>query len=291
MTTAVAAARGAMPRREFDDPSTILIEAADSPFDLQLGSLWSYWELLYFMVWRDVKVRYKQTAIGAAWAILQPVTTMVLFTAVFGGIARIPSDGIPYPIFAFTALLPWTYFSTALSRSGNSLVSNSNLITKVYFPRLIIPVSAVISPLVDFAMSFVLMIAMMVWFRISPGWGVLALPLLVLFCLLAALSVTLWLSALSVRYRDVGMVIPFLVQIWMYASPVAYPLRLVPEKWRFIYSLNPMVGVIEGFRWALLGQAAPPFSLTAASAVGVLVLLYGGLVYFKSMERVFADVV
>jgi lipopolysaccharide transport system permease protein len=280
-----------MPRRESAGPSTIFIQAADSPFDLQLGSLWRYWELLYFLVWRDVKVRYKQTAIGAAWAILQPLMTMVLFTAVFGGIAKIPSDGIPYPIFAYTALLPWTYFSYALSRSGNSLVSNSNLITKVYFPRLIIPLSAVISPLVDFAVSFVLVIAMMVWFRISPGWGVLALPVFVLLCLLTALSVTLWLSALCVRYRDVGVVIPFLLQVWMYASPVAYPVSLVPAKWRLIYSLNPMAGVIEGFRWALLGRAAPDFSLLAVSTLAVLVILYGGLVYFKSMERVFADVV
>lgn len=270
---------------------TILIKPAGSPFRLDLGSLRHSWDLLYFLVWRDIKVRYKQTAIGAGWAVIQPLLTMALFTAVFSGLAKIPSDGLPYPIFAYAGLLPWSYFSFALGRSGNSLVNNSNLITKVYFPRLIIPLSAVVSPLVDFFVAFVLLIGMMVWYRIAPGWGVLALPLLVVLASVTALSVALWLSALCVRYRDVGVVIPFLIQLWMYASPVAYPLSLVPERWRLLYSLNPMVGVVEGFRWALLGTAAPDFTMMAVSVASVAIVLYGGLVYFKSMERVFADVV
>ncbi len=270
---------------------SVVISASRSRLDLGLGSLWQYGELLYFLVWRDVKVRYKQTAIGAGWAVLQPLVTMLLFTAVFSRIAKVPSDGVPYPIFAYAALLPWTYFSQALGRSSNSLVNNSNLITKVYFPRLIIPLSAVASPLVDFAFAFLIVIGMMFWYGIAPSWGILTLPAFVLLCLLTALALALWLSALCVKYRDVGVVVPFLIQVWMYASPVAYPVSVVPERWRMLYSLNPMVGVIEGFRWALLGQALPDFRLIAVSVLAVLVLLYGGLFYFKIMERQFADIV
>lgn len=269
----------------------IVISATRSPFDLDLRSLWQHWELLYFLVWRDVKVRYKQTAVGAGWAILQPLVTMVLFTVVFGYLAKMPSDGLPYPVFAYTALLPWTYFSQALSRSSNSLVSSSNLITKVYFPRLIVPLAAVVSPMVDFAVAFLILAAMMVWFQITPTVGIVALPFFLMLCLLTALSLALWFSALCVKYRDVSVVIPFLVQVWMYASPVAYPVSVIPERWRLLYSLNPMVGVIEGFRWALLGKAAPDFTVIAVSSLAVLGLLYGGLVYFKSMERQFADIV
>jgi lipopolysaccharide transport system permease protein len=276
---------------EFADEPTVVIQPSRSRFQLDLRSLLAHGELLYFLVWRDVKVRYKQTAIGAGWAVIQPLLTMVLFTAVFSGLANVPSEGIPYPVFAYTALLPWTYFSQALGRSGTSLVGNASLITKVYFPRLIIPLSAVISPLVDLAVAFVILIGFIAWFGITPGVGVLALPVFILLCVLTSLAVSLWLSALCVRYRDFGYIIPFLLQAWMYASPVAYPASLVPERFRAIYALNPMVGVIEGFRWGLLGSPAPDLSMIGVSSLMVLVILYGGLVYFKNMERTFADVV
>ncbi len=271
--------------------SAIIIQPAAGLFHLELKAIWHYRELLYFLIWRDVKVRYKQTAIGAGWAILQPLMTMVVFTVVFGNFAKIPSDGLPYPIFAYTALLPWNYFAQAIGRSGVSLVGSANLISKVYFPRLIIPLSAAVAPLVDFAIAFVILLIMMAWFGIAPTSGVLALPLFLLLALVTVLAVGLWLSALNVRYRDVGYTIPFLIQIWMYASPVAYPVSLVPARWRLLYSLNPMAGVIEGFRWAFLGKESPDFGVMAASTVAVVVLLLGGIVYFKQMERTFADIV
>lgn len=269
----------------------IVIQPSKSLFHLDLRSVWQYRELLYFLVWREVKVRYKQTAIGAAWAIFQPLMTMLIFTVVFGNFAQIPSDGLPYPIFAYTALLPWTYFSQALSRSGTSLVGNANLITKVYFPRLIIPLAGVTAPAVDFLISLVILLGMMLWYGITPTWGVLALPLFLTLALFTALAVSLWLAPLNVKFHDVGHTLPFIVQFWMYASPVAYPVSLVPEKWRLLYSLNPMAGVIEGFRWALLGKQSPDFAVIAVSTSVVLVLLFGGIVYFKKMERTFADVV
>ena len=216
---------------------------------------------------------------------------MVIFTAVFGTFAKIPSDGIPYPIFAYSALLPWNLFASSLTRGGTSVVGNAQLISKIYFPRLILPLSGILSPIVDFAISFVILVVMMIWFGTLPTWGVLALPLFLLLALLTALAVGLWLSALNVRYRDVGHTIPFLVQLWMFASPVAYPVSLVPEKWRMLYSLNPMVGVIEGFRWALLGKESPDFGVIVVSSVMVLALLLPGIVYFKYTERTFADVV
>ena len=216
---------------------------------------------------------------------------MLIFTVIFGTFAKIPSDGLPYPIFAFTALLPWNYFAQAIGRSGVSLVGSANLIRKVYFPRLIIPLSAAVAPLVDFAVAFVILLAMMAWFGIAPTWGVLAMPLFLLLAPATAVAVGLWLSALDVRYRDVGYTIPFLVQIWMYASPVAYPVSLMPESWRLLYSLNPMAGVIEGFRWALLGKGNPDFGVMTASTLMVMALLLGGIVYFRQMERTFADVV
>jgi len=256
-----------------------------------LRELAEYWELLYFLVWRDVKVRYKQTFIGVAWAILQPVMTMMIFTVIFGNFAKLPSDGLPYPIFAFTALLPWNYFSQAISRSGLSLVGDSSLIRKVYFPRLIIPLASVAAPLVDFFVSFLVLLIMMAWFGIAPSWGLLFLPLFLLLALMTALAVGLWLSPLNVRYRDVGHTIPFLLQFWMYASPVAYSISLIPEKWRLLYSLNPMAGVIEGFRWALLGKESPAFAVMALSAVMVAALLLGGIVFFKRTERTFADII
>lgn len=271
-------------------PVTI-IEPARGWLSLNLHEIWAYHELVYFLIWRDVKVRYKQTVIGAIWVILQPLMTMVVFTLVFNRIANISSDGLPYPIFAYAALLPWNLFAGALNRSGNSLVGQSNLISKVYFPRLIIPLSATVSGVVDFAIAFVILIAMMVWYGIAPNWGVLALPLFILLALAAAFSVGLWLSALNVRYRDVGYALPFLVQLWLFASPVAYPTSVVPEQWQFLYSLNPMAGVIEGFRWGLLGKAQPDFGVIAVSGAAVIAVLFGGLVYFKRTERTFADVV
>jgi len=258
---------------------------------VDLRAVWQYHELLYFLIWRDVKVRYKQTVLGAAWAILQPLMTMAILTVVFSKFAKIPSDGLPYPIFAFTALLPWTYFAAAINRSGTSVVDNARLISKVYFPRLIIPISAALAPLMDFAIAFTILLGMMLWFRTAPTWGVLALPLFLLLALMAALAVALWLSALNVKYRDVRHIVPFLVQFWMYASPVAYPVSLVPEKWRLLYSLNPMVGVIEGFRWALLGNNSPDFTVMATSTVMVMAMLVAGIVYFNHMERTFADIV
>jgi lipopolysaccharide transport system permease protein len=256
-----------------------------------LAAVWEYRELLYFLVWRDVKVRYKQTIIGAAWAVLQPLMTMIIFTVIFGNFAKIPSDGLPYSIFSYTALIAWNYFSQAISRGGMSLVGDANLIVKVYFPRLIIPIASVVAPLIDFFLSFLVLIVMIAWFGIVPGWNVLYLPIFLLLALMTGLAVVLWLSPLNVRYRDVGHTIPFLIQFWLYASPVAYPVSLVPEKWRLLYSLNPMVGVIEGFRWTLLGTEAPAFGVIAVSAVMVIVLLSGGVVFFKWMERTFADVI
>jgi lipopolysaccharide transport system permease protein len=216
---------------------------------------------------------------------------MVVFTLVFGKFAKIPSDGLPYPIFAYSALLPWHLFSGSLTRSGASVVGNSGLISKIYFPRLILPISGILSPLVDFAIAFVILIGMMIWFAIAPNWGVLALPLFILLALLTALAVSLWLSALNVRYRDVGHAIPFLLQLWMYASPVVYPVSMIPEQWRFLYSLNPMAGVIEGFRWALLGKQSPDFGVITISSLMVLALLVLGVLYFRHTERTFADVV
>jgi lipopolysaccharide transport system permease protein len=270
---------------------TVVVEPNEGLFHLDLQAVWHYRELLYFLTWRDVKVRYKQTILGAAWAILQPLMTMVILTLIFGKFAKIPSDGLPYPLFAYTALLPWNYFSQAVSRSGASLVGSAHLISKVYFPRLIVPISAAVGPLVDFAIAFVVLVGMMIWYGIAPTWGMLALPLLLFLALLTALAVGLWLSALNVRYRDVGHTIPFLIQFWMFASPVAYPVSLVPEKWRLLYSLNPMAGVIEGFRWAVLGKETPDFSVMTLSAVVVVAILIGGLVYFTRVEQTFADVV
>jgi lipopolysaccharide transport system permease protein len=273
------------------DISVIRIEPSRGWVSIELSELWTYRELLYFLIWRDVKVRYKQTVIGIGWAILQPLLTMVVFTMIFGNFAKIPSDGLPYPVFAFTALLPWNLFAGALNRCTLSLVGSANLITKVYFPRLIVPVSAIISGIIDFAIAFVFLLGLMLWFHIVPTWGAIALPIFLLLTLITALAVGLWLSALDVRYRDVGHAIPFLIQIWMFLSPVAYPLSVVPEKWRLLYSLNPMVGVIEGFRWALLGKESPDFKVIAVSTAVVVALLLSGVVYFKRIERTFADVV
>jgi lipopolysaccharide transport system permease protein len=267
----------------------IRIEPASNRLTLRLKELWEYRELLYFLVWRDVKVRYKQTAIGAAWAVIQPFLTMVIFTLVFDKFAKMPSNGLPYPIFSFAALLPWTYFSRSLTQSVLSVVNNANLITKVYFPRLALPIAAIFGGLIDLAISFIFLVGMMIWYGIMPGWAILTLPAFVLLTILTALSVSLWLTVINVRYRDVGQAIPFLVQIWMFVSPVAYPVSVVPEKWRLLYELNPMVGVIEGFRWALTGGDKPPFLPIILSTIIVCVLLYGGILFFKKMEETFAD--
>ncbi len=269
----------------------VLIGPRKGWLDLDLRSIYGYRELLYFLVWRDVKVRYKQASIGAAWAVLQPLMTMLVFTMVFGYFAKIPSDGLPYPIFTYCALLPWDCFAQAINLSSASVVRNAGLVNKVYFPRLIMPIAAAVTPLVDFAIAFVILVGMMVWYGIAPTWGVVTLPLFLLLALLTALAVCLFLSALNVQYRDVGYAIPFLVQFWMYASPVVYSVHSVPEKWRALYSLNPMVGVIEGFRWALLGKEHPDFAVMAVSTLAVLALLFGGLVFFRRMERTFADVI
>jgi len=273
----------------FREP-TVMIGPSKGLLNLDLKAVWEYRGLLYFLIWRDVKVRYKQTALGASWSILQPLMNMLIFTIVFGHFAKVPSDGVPYPIFAYTALLPWNYFSQAMSRSGGSLVGNANLISKVYFPRLIIPIAGALTPLVDFALAFVVLLGMMVWFGISPTWGFFALPAFLLVALMTALAVSFFLSAINVKYRDVLYAVPFFAQFWMYASPVAYPVSLVPEKWRLLYSLNPMVGVIEGFRWAILGKVSPDFITMAISAFVLLVVLIAGIVCFKRMERTFVDV-
>src|SRR5437667_7060191 len=231
---------------DFREP-TVVIEPRKSLLHLDLKAIWEYRELLYFLVWRDLKVRYRQTVIGIGWVVLQPVLTMVLFTAVFGNFAKIPSDGVPYPIFTYSALLPWNLFATSLTRETESVVGNAQLISRIYFPRLLLPISGILSPTVDFAISFVILAAMMIWFRTLPTWGVLALPLFLILALLTALAVGLWLSALNVRYRDVGHTIPFLVQLWMFASPVAYTVSMVPERWCVLFILNPMTGIIERY--------------------------------------------
>lgn len=258
---------------------------------MDLRSVWQYRELLYFLVWRDVKIRYKQTAIGAAWAIAQPLMTMIVFTFVFGTIAKVSSDGLPYPLFSYSALVPWTYFAQAISRSGISVVQSANLVGKVYFPRLIIPIAGAVGPLVDLAIALSVLFGLMLWFEVIPTWRVVLLPLFVAIALITALAAGLWLSALNVKYRDVGHAIPFLVQVMMYLSPVAYSINSVPAGWRWLYRANPMVGVIEGFRWALLGQPAPDASLIAISMAAIVISLLGGLVYFKRTERTFADVI
>jgi len=273
------------------DLPVIRISSSTNWVALRLRELWDYRELLYFFVWRDVKVRYKQTAIGAAWAIIQPLLTVVAFTLIFDQFAKMPSDGLPYPVFSYAALLPWNYFASSLNRSIGSVVEGANLITKVYFPRLLLPISATVSGLIDFAISFIFLLLMITWYGIIPTWGVLLLPCFILLAMLTALSVGLWLSVLNVRFRDVGQAIPFLIQIWLFASPVAYPVSIVPDKWRALYSLNPMAGVIEGFRWALLGRQMPDIQLIVISTAVVLLLLAGGLIFFTRMENTFADVV
>src|SRR5580658_7158372 len=260
-------------------------------WEVPLVELCKFRELVSFFVWRDIKIRYKQTAIGAAWAVLQPFLTMLIFTLFFGRLAHIPSGGLPYPIFYYSALLPWMYFAVALQNATNTIVDNQRLVTKVYFPRLALPLSSVLSGLVDFGISFLMFIPMMAYYRIRPTAAVLWLPVFLLLAILTALGVGLWLSAMNAIYRDVRYVVPFLVQFWMVASPVAYPSSLIPEKWRWLYGLNPMAGVIEGFRWSLTGNGEPPGRLIFVSAGVVIVVLFAGLAYFQKMETTIADVV
>jgi lipopolysaccharide transport system permease protein len=270
---------------------TVVIRPSKGLVSLNLRDLWKYRELLYFMVWRDIKVRYKQTALGALWALVQPFLTMVVFSVFFGQLARMPSDGIPYPLFAYTALLPWQLFSRALTDSSSSIVTNSNLVTKVYFPRLVFPIAAVVAGLVDFAIAFVLLLGLMFFYGVAPGLAILTLPLFLALAVASALAVGLWLSALNVQYRDVRHTVPFLTQLWMFATPIAYSSSLVPARWRVWYGLNPMAGVVEGFRWALLGQSAEVEPMIVVSTLVVGILLIGGLIYFRQMEKTFADVV
>jgi lipopolysaccharide transport system permease protein len=258
---------------------------------LNLHELWEYRELLYFLTWRDIKVRYKQTVLGAAWAIIQPFFTMVVFSMFFGQLAKIPSDGVPYPIFSYAALVPWTFFANGLTQSSNSLVGSANLITKVYFPRLVVPLSSVLSGIVDFVLAFIVLLAMMLYYGLVPTLNVLALPLLFVLALVTSLAVGLWLSALNVEFRDVRYVVPFLIQFWLFSTPIAYPSSLLQEPWRTLYAVNPMVGVVEGFRWALLGTATAPGPIIAVSALMALALLVGGTFYFRRMEKTFADVI
>jgi lipopolysaccharide transport system permease protein len=269
----------------------VVIQPPRGWLELDFAEMWAYRELLYFFVWRDIKVRYKQTVIGAGWAILQPFATMVVFSLFFGKLAKLPPAGIPYPIFFYCALLPWMYFAGALSGATGTVVENQRLITKVYFPRILLPLAAVLSGLVDFAIAFVLLIAMTIYYGIAPTAAALLVPAFLALAVLTALAAGLWLSALNAIYRDVRYVMPFLVQFWMFASPVAYPSTLVPERWRWIYGLNPMAGVIEGFRWAVTGHGDPPGAMIFVSAAVVVVMLVGGLLYFRKMEGTVADVV
>jgi lipopolysaccharide transport system permease protein len=262
---------------------------------IRLRELWEYRELLYFLIWREVKIRYKQAALGVAWAVLQPVLTMVIFSVVFGRFAGMPSDGLPYPVFAYCALLPWQLFTFALTESSNSVVANQRLITKVYFPRLMMPIAAVGVGLLDFAISFVVLLGLIgfygAFFDFGVGAAVWTVPLWTLLAVMTALGVGFWLSALNVKYRDIRYTVPFLAQLWFFATPVVYPTSIVPADWRFLFALNPMVGVVDGFRWALLGTARAPEPTVLISIGAVLVLFTGGLFYFRRVERTFADVI
>lgn len=269
---------------------TIVIEPARG-LRLDLGRIWESRELLVFLAWRDLKARYAQTAIGALWVVVQPVIMMAIFTVIFGIFAKIPSDGVPYPIFVYAALVPWTFFSRSIERGGTSVVMESQLVTKVYFPRIIIPFSATLGGVPDLVISLLLVLGMMAWYGVQPGVGIVFLPAFILLAAASALAVGVWLAALYVKYRDVGALIPLMVQVWMFLSPIAYPLSLVPERWQILYKLNPMVGVIEGFRWGLLNKALPDVEAMALSAVLVVLLLVSGVVFFNKVERTFADVI
>ena len=273
------------------DVPLIRIEPSSGWVPLNLKDLWEYRELLYFLVWRDIKVRYKQTVLGAAWAIIQPFFTMVVFSLFFGRLAKVPSDGIPYPLFSFAALVPWAFFANGLNNASNSLVSGSNLLKKIYFPRAAMPIATVLSGVVDFLLAFVVLMGMMLYYGYVPTMNVLWLPFFLLLALTTSLGVSLWLSATNVLFRDVGYLIPFLAQLWLFATPIAYPSSLLPEPWRTLYGINPMVGVVEGFRWALLGVNTAPGPIIIVSSLTSFLLMVTGAFYFRRMERTFADVV
>jgi lipopolysaccharide transport system permease protein len=258
---------------------------------LNLRELWIYRELIYFLTWRDLKVRYKQTALGAGWAVLQPVLSMIVFTIFFGQLLNVPSEGVPYPIFSYAALLPWGVFAKALNDTGRSLVSNRAMLTKIYFPRMVIPLASVFSSLADFLIAFVVMLGLMYYYQIAPTSNIWTLPLFLLLAVITALGVGLWLSAMNVLYRDIGYMIPYITQLWFYLTPIVYPASKVPEQWQFFYALNPMIGVVEGFRWALLGTADAPSPMIAVSAFISMALFVSGMFYFRRMERTFADMV
>jgi lipopolysaccharide transport system permease protein len=273
---------------------SVVIEPVGGFFDFDLRALWEHRELIYFMVWREVKSKYKQTVLGFGWTIVQPLLTTAIFWVIFSQFARVQSDGIPYPLFAFSGLLPWNYFSQAVSRSSSGLVGNANLVGKVYFPRLILPLSAVLVPIIDFLISLVVFIVLMLWYGMMPTAAMLALPLFMFVAFLTALGMGLWLSALHVKYRDIAVLVPFVVQVWMYASPVIYPLTMIPERWELLrrwYGLNPMVGVVSGVRWALTGGALPDARVAAISLIVVVAIFLSGLVYFRRAERQFADLI
>jgi lipopolysaccharide transport system permease protein len=268
-----------------------VIEPVAGSVGIDLKELWEYRELVYFMVWRDVKSKYKQSVLGVGWTIGQPVLTAAIFWVIFSQFARLPSDDVPYPLFAFIGLLPWSYFAAAVTRSSTVLVSNSGLVSKVYFPRLILPLAAALVPVIDCALSFVVLGGLMAWYDVMPNAAIVTLPLLLIVAFLTALGIGLWLSALHVKYRDVGVLVPFLIQIWMYASPVIYPLTMVPPRWRQIYSINPMVGVISGFRWALTGGERPDLQVGLISLAAVTLIALGGLWYFRHAEQEMADLI
>ena len=269
----------------------IVVKPSKGWISLNLDELWEYRELLYFLTWRNIKVRYKQTVLGAAWAIIQPFFTMVVFSLFFGKLAKVPSDGIPYPIFAYAALVPWMFFANGLNQSSDSLVGSADLIKKVYFPRLIVPISSVISGVIDFVLAFVVLVGMMLFYGIYPTANTIWLPFLLLLAFVTSLGVGLWLSALNVQFRDVRHTVPFLTQFWLFATPIAYPSSLLSEPWHTLFGINPMVGVVEGFRWALLGTETAPGPIIIVSSLVALVLLVGGVFFFRRMEKTFADVV
>ena len=277
-----------------DDPNNNLhvhIEPRRGWASLRLHELWDYRELFYFLIWRDVKVRYKQTLLGAAWAILQPFFTMVVFSLFFGRLAKMPSEGIPYPIFSYAALVPWTFFANGVSQSSNSLVMSANLIKKVYFPRLVIPIASVFSGFIDFILAFIVLLGMMLFYGIYPTSNIIWLPFLLVLAVLTSLGVGFWLSAINVQYRDIRYIVPFLLQLWMFATPIVYPSSLLPEPWRTLYGINPMAGVVEGFRWALLGTETQPGGMVFVSALVAVGLVISGMYYFRRMEKIFPDVV
>ena len=275
------------------EPTTIYIKPSTGLAALNLRDLWLYRELVYFMIWREIKVRYKQTMLGAAWAIIQPVLTMIVFTFLFGRIAKLPTDGnVPYPIFSYTALLPWGLFVAALNQASRSLTSNQNMVSKIYFPRLVLPLASVLSGLIDFVIAFVILIGLMIYYHIAPSINVIwALPLFLLLTIITALGVALWLSAINVQYRDVNYALPFMTQFWLFITPVAYSSNLISEKWQLAYSLNPMAGVVNGFRWALLGVGNGPDAGLWISVIIALLIMISGLFYFRNMEKTFADTI